>query len=83
MLHILFLCSVGLQDQDDEQEGGGGGGGGGSGSSTSTKFANRLKEMGNEMKVGMTKLGEKKVRSSLNSSATVNISGPHYRSILT
>lgn len=44
------------QDHDDDEEGGGGGG-----SSASKTFA-KLKEMGAEMKVGMTKLAEKKVR---------------------
>lgn len=45
-----------MQDHDDDEEGGGGGG-----SSASKTFA-KLKEMGAEMKVGMTKLAEKKVR---------------------
>lgn len=44
-----------MQDHDDDDESGGGGGGGGK------TFANKLKEMGAEMKVGMSKLNEKKV----------------------
>lgn len=44
------------QDHDDDDEGSGGAGG----SSASKTFA-KLKEMGAEMKVGMSKLAEKKV----------------------
>lgn len=48
-----------VQDHDDDDEGGGGGGGSaGVGGKT---FANKLKEMGAEMKVGMAKLNDKKV----------------------
>eukprot|EP00752_Nemacystus_decipiens_P013802 g12254.t1 len=42
-------------DDDDDAQGGGGGIGGGK------TFANKLKEMGAEMKVGMSKLNEKKI----------------------
>lgn len=53
--NYLIACKR-VQDHDDDEEGGGGGG-----SSASKTFA-KLKEMGAEMKVGMTKLAEKKVR---------------------
>ncbi|CAM9613879.1 unnamed protein product [Ectocarpus sp. 6 AP-2014] len=56
------------QDHDDDDEGGGGGGGSGGGGGKT--FANKLKEMGVEMKVGMAKLNDKKKMPVLGDSLT-------------